>query len=223
MEKNLGQSLLQIEAKYQFSCGSISDAFVHDVYWHIFPNLAIWMENRVRVNEVLKDLPRIGIFFKLQRGFEQFEWFGNGPHESYCDRMTGVKVGRYNSSVDDQYVPYIVPQEHGNRTGLRWMTLKDTNFTGLFISSSGIFEGSVSHYPDELLYSTAHAYELKPRPETFVYLDHRQRGLGTGSCGPDTLKKYIISSGIYNFDYLFCPFDTRKNDSDSLFRFVNNI
>jgi len=131
--------------------------------------------------------------------------------------MTGVRVGRFNSSVNDQYVPYIVPQEHGNKTDLRWMMLKNHNFSGLFISSSGFFEGSVSHYPDELLFSTSHAYDLKPQPETFVYLDHKQRGLGTGSCGPDTLEKYIINSGTYNFDYLLRPFDLRKTDPENIF------
>ena len=83
------------------------------------------MENQVVINNSLNDLPRIGISLQLKKGFEQFEWFGNGPHESYCDRMAGVRVGRYKSNVNDQYVPYIVPQEHGNKTGLRWMVLED--------------------------------------------------------------------------------------------------
>jgi len=217
LEENLEQSILQIEVEHKYSCGSISEAFVHHVYWHIFPNLTLWMENKVIINQVLYDLPRIGISFELQQGFENLEWFGNGPHESYCDRMKGVRTGRFISNVNDQYVPYIVPQEHGNKTGLRWMMLKNDNFLGLFISSSRFFEGSVSHYPDELLFSTSHAYKLKPLPETFVYLDHKQRGLGTGSCGPDTLDKYIINSGTYGFDYLLRPFNFRKTDPVNIF------
>ena len=118
----------------------------------------------------------------------------------------------------DQYVPYIVPQEHGNKTGLRWIILRDGDFSGLKISSSGLFEGSASHFPDELLYSTPHAFKLKPHSETFVYLDHRQRGLGTGSCGPDTLDKYLISSGIHHFDFLIRPFDTRKSEPFNLYK-----
>ena len=165
------------------------------------------MENRVVVHEDLHDLPRIGITFQLQEGFEQFEWFGNGPHESYCDRMAGVRVGRFQSNVAEQYVPYIVPQEHGNRTGLRWMKLKDGNHAGLLISVSELFEGSVSHYPEEDLYSSTHAYELKTHPETSVYLDYRQRGLGTGSCGPDTLEQYLIPAGNHRFDFMLRPFD----------------
>ena len=64
------------------------------------------MGNRVVVHEDLHDLPRIGITFQLQEGFELFEWFGNGPHESYCDRMAGVRVGRFQSNVAEQYVLY---------------------------------------------------------------------------------------------------------------------
>ena len=100
----------------------------------------------------------------------------------------------------------------GNKTGLRWITLKDGDFSGIIISSSGLFEGSVSHFSDEMLFSTSHAFKLKPCSETFVYLDHRQRGLGTGSCGPDTLEKYIIHSGNYHFDFLLRPFDARNSN-----------
>ena len=212
LEKYIKHSILQIEVEHQYSCGSISNAFSHYIYWHISPDLTIWMENKVVVNNEFNDLPRIGISFQLQEGFENFEWFGNGPHESYCDRLAGVRVGRFQSNVMDQYVPYIVPQEHGNKTGLRWITLADEDCSGLIISSSGLFEGSVSHFPDELLFSTSHAFELKPCSGTFVYLDHRQRGLGTGSCGPDTLDKYLISSGDHHFDFLIRPFDTRNSD-----------
>ena len=208
---------MHIEVEQCYSCGPIPEAFVHRTIWHVFPDLTLWMENMVMVHEELNDLPRIGISFQLQEGFEEFEWFGNGPHESYCDRMAGVRVGRFHSSVNDQYVPYIVPQEHGNKTGLRWMMLKDTNCSGLFISSSDLFEGSVSHYPDEHLYSTSHGYKLKSHPETSVYLDHRQRGLGTGSCGPDTLERYLIPSGTHQFDYVFRPFDPTKTDPKDFF------
>ena len=217
LEQNLERSLLHIEVEQCYSCGPISEAFVHHTIWHVFPDLSLWMENMVMVHEELNDLPRIGISFQLQEGFEEFEWFGNGPHESYCDRMAGVRVGRFHSTVNEQYVPYIVPQEHGNKTGLRWIILKDANCSGLFISSSDLFEGSVSHYPDEHLYSTSHAYRLQSHPETSVYLDYRQRGLGTGSCGPDTLERYLIPSGIHHFDYVFRPFDPRKKDSEELF------
>ena len=175
------------------------------------------MENQVIVNKDLNDIPRIGIMMELEKGFEEFEWFGNGPHESYIDRKAGVRLGRYYSSVNEQYVPYIVPQEHGNKTDLRWMMLKNNNFSGLFISSSGLFEGSVSHYPDDHLFETSHSYKLKPFPETFVYIDHKQRGLGTGSCGPDKLERYLVHSGVYKFNYLFRPFDWRKTDPVKVF------
>ena len=216
-EKNLGHSILQIEVEHHFSCGSFSEAFIHKIFWHVFPNFTLWMENQVIVNKDLNDIPRIGIMMELDKGFEEFEWFGNGPHESYIDRKAGVRVGRYHSSVNEQYVPYIVPQEHGNKTDLRWMMLKNNNFSGLFISSSGLFEGSVSHYPDDHLFETSHSYKLKPFPETFVYIDHKQRGLGTGSCGPDTLERYMVHSGVYKFNYLFRPFDWRKTDPVKVF------
>ena len=166
----------------------------------------------------LDDLPRIGIKFELNDCFERFDWFGNGPHESYCDRKAGVRVGRYQSSVADQYIPYILPQEHGNLTDLRWMALSDGESNGLLFYSSNDFEGSVSHFPDEDLYQASHAFKMKPRQNTSVYLDHRQRGLGTASCGPDTLERYRIPAGIHFFDFFIKGFDPSEEDPGSLFR-----
>jgi beta-galactosidase len=204
--------------KHVYNCGDTQEAFVHETLWHVFPDLSLWMRNRVKIHETLEDLPRIGISLELSGSFEEFEWFGNGPHESYCDRKAGVRAGRYQSSVSDQYVPYIVPQEHGNLTDLRWMALSDGESRGLFFSSSGYFEGSVSHYPDQDLYQTPHAFELKPRQETSVYLDHMQRGLGTASCGPDTLQRYRIPAGVHHFDFFIQGSDLNEEDPGSIFR-----
>ena len=218
LENVAKQVLLNLSVKHVYNCGDTQEAFVHETLWHVFPDLSLWMRNRVKIHETLEDLPRIGISLELSGSFEEFEWFGNGPHESYCDRKAGVRAGRYQSSVSDQYVPYIVPQEHGNLTDLRWMALSDGESRGLFFSSSGYFEGSVSHYPDQDLYQTPHAFELKPRQETSVYLDHMQRGLGTASCGPDTLQRYRIPAGVHHFDFFIQGSDLNEEDHGSIFR-----
>ncbi|MEC8236051.1 MAG: beta-galactosidase small subunit, partial [SAR324 cluster bacterium] len=212
------QSVLNLSVQHVYGCKVSDKAFIHEMLWHVFPDMTLWFRNRLEVHENLDDLPRIGIKFELNDCFEKFDWFGNGPHESYCDRKAGVRVGRYQSSVADQYIPYILPQEHGNHTDLRWMALSDGESNGLLFYSSNDFEGSVSHFPDEDLYQASHAFKMKPRQITSVYLDHRQRGLGTSSCGPDTLERYRIPAGIHFFDFFIKGFDPSEEDPGTLFR-----
>jgi beta-galactosidase len=96
----------------------------HRQAWELEPGGLIRIRNTIQVGKALNDLPRIGITFGLTPGFETLEWFGRGPHESYWDRKSGAALGRHRGSVDDQHVPYVVPQENGNTrptsTGSRW-------------------------------------------------------------------------------------------------------
>ena len=71
------------------------------------------------VHEDLPDLPRLGVALALVEGFEQLEWLANGPHENYCDRKVSARFGRWTSTVAEEYVPYVLPQEHGHKTGVQ--------------------------------------------------------------------------------------------------------
>jgi beta-galactosidase len=136
----------------------------------------------------------------LNPGLEQLEWFGRGPWENYADRKASAMVGRYRSTVTEQYVPYIMPQEHGHKTEVRWLALTGDR-SGLRMEGEPTFEFSASHFTDNDLYSAFHTYELKPRPEVILNIDTVMRGLGTASCGPDTLEQYKIMQRQFEFVY----------------------
>jgi beta-galactosidase len=111
-------------------------------------------------------------------------------------------VGLYDSSVADQYVAYVLPQEHGNKTDVRWMSLEERGKRGVtFHSVDRLLECSASHFTANDLFKAKHTTDLVPRPEVIVNLDYGQHGLGTGSCGPQTLPQYCISPAIYRFNY----------------------
>jgi beta-galactosidase len=111
-------------------------------------------------------------------------------------------VAHYRSTVTDQYVPYILPQEHGNKCDVRWLALHDGQGQGVhFAAQSRLLEASASHYTAADLYAARHTTDLTPRPEVHVNLDYAQRGLGTASCGPDTLPQYRIKSGRYGLKF----------------------
>jgi beta-galactosidase len=119
--------------------------------------------------------------------------------------MASANVGLYRGTVADQYVPYIMPQENGHKTGVRWVELSGATGSGLRIDGLPTFEFSASHYADDDLFRAKHTYELMPRPDVILNLDHAQRGLGTASCGPDTLLRYRLLKRLYHFAFTLSP------------------
>ncbi|MGH0037309.1 MAG: glycoside hydrolase family 2 TIM barrel-domain containing protein [Myxococcota bacterium] len=178
---------------------------VHRAQVRVEPDGAVTFRHRVVVPDAWADLPRLGVRLILRPGLDHLSWLGRGPHEDYDDRIRGVRIGRWQSRVRDQYVPYILPQEHGSHGAVRWLELVDRKGVGLgvdaFDRSDGLLRFGASHYTAEDLFAARHTCELEPRREVVLYIDHRQRGLGTGSCGPDTHPRYTIPAGRFEFGY----------------------
>ncbi len=163
------------------------------------------IEDSFDVEAELDDLPRLGVTLALPPGFERLSWFGRGPHESYCDRWVGAPVGRWESTVDEQYVPYVRPQEHGNKTDLRWLACRREDGVGVLASAIGLVEGKASHYRDATLTEARHTVDLVRDDVVHLALDVRQRGLGGASCGPDTLADYRVPTGLHRLAYRLAP------------------
>jgi len=176
------------------------DDFRHEQQFLVLPDGSLRIENRVIVDESLKDLPRIGVTLALPAGFEQVRWFGRGPRENYSDRKDSADVGLYQETVDGLYVPYVMPQEHGNHTDVRWVEVGDGK-AGLRFSGEPLLNFSASHFTADDLYRAKHTVDLVRRPETILNLDLAQRGLGTASCGPDTRPQYQLNKSSYTFAY----------------------
>lgn len=173
-------------------------------HWHrysLLPSGELRVENEVRVGGGLRDLPRVGVTLWLVPGLEQLEWYGRGPWENYADRKASAIVGRYAGTVTDEYVPYIMPQEHGHKADVRWLSLSDGLGRGLKVTGEPDLEFNASHFSDADLYAALHTTDLTPRPETILNLDGAMRGLGTASCGPDTLEAYCLLETGYQFTY----------------------
>jgi hypothetical protein len=151
-------------------------------------------------------LPRVGLQMALPNGFEHFAWYGRGAHETYADRKEGARVGLYHGTVSEQHVPYVVPQENGNKTEVRWLTLTNAQNTGLLAMGDPWLNVSVHHYTLENLTQARHTYELVTCPEIYLYLDHAQSGLGSASCGPGRLEKYQLKPKELQFSLRLRPF-----------------
>ena len=183
----------------------------------------IRFENRFEIDKGLDDLPRIGILLKLPADFENVAWFGRGPQENYCDRKAGYPVGFYRSTVDEMHVPYIMPQENGQRTDVRFAALSNAAGQGILITAPEHMEFSVSRYSMQTLYRTMHEHELEADDCIYLKLDFFQRGLGTASCGPDTLEKYRSKAGTCVFRFHLCPFAEFPAELSKTARAANQI
>ncbi|MHC4942034.1 MAG: beta-galactosidase, LacZ type [Planctomycetota bacterium] len=147
----------------------------------------------------LDTIPRLGVRLKMPGEFETMSWYGRGPEESYPDRKTGYRIDLHAGLVADQYVPYLKPQENGNKNDVRWISLCNNEGMGLAVFAAPLLNVSAHHFTAEDLMRAAHANEVRFREEIFLHLDHRHAGLGTGSCGPDTLFQYRIKPVRVNY------------------------
>jgi beta-galactosidase len=160
----------------------------------------IRVEETVEIPAEIEDLPRIGTVLELEPGHEMLEWFGRGPHETYPDRRRGGRIGRWSSSVTDQLVPYVRPQENGGHSDTRWLRIGGADGP-IRLDLDQPRQVSVLHVRAADLDVATHDVELRPRAETVVTLDAAHRGLGTASCGPDTLSEYVLGPGTYRWSW----------------------
>ena len=194
-----------VTVQQSWASAHLPEAISHRQDFRITPDGRVAVSNRFEVAAELPDLPRLGVTMALPEGFERVAWFGRGPGDTYADRKAAGWIGRFEGTVADQYVPYVLPQEHGNRTDLRWIAVEGPE-AGLVFTPGALCEGSASHFTPADLFAATHTTDLAPRPETWLNLDLRQRGLGTGSCGPDTLERYKIGAGVHVLNYEMAPY-----------------
>jgi len=194
-----------VHTSHRIKANDIDAGFSHHTTYTIYNNGDVNTDHVVNCDPELPPLPRMGVILSLPPGFEQFTWFGRGPEESYVDRKAGVAVGLFTGKVDDQYVPYIMPQENGNKTDVRWASLMNENGIGLITVFTPLMETGVSHFKADDLYKAYHTNELTRRDEIFWTMDFRQCGLGGNSCGPMTLPQYLVLPDSYKFSILLRP------------------
>jgi len=180
--------------------------FVHYATWTIHSDGTLDMDNHFDCSSTLATLPRVGLVMRLNSECTNFCWYGRGPWENYSDRKESADMGVWKSTVDTQYIPYVRPQETGNKEDVRWLTLSDTTQSGLkVVAEENPMAASAIHFTALDLAGARHNYELKPRPEVILSLDAKQCGLGNGSCGPGVLVKYAVPPQTYQLHVKFSP------------------
>jgi beta-galactosidase len=153
----------------------------------------------------LNDLARVGTVLELGPGHEALTWYGRGPEETYPDRRRAGTIERWTSTVTAQHVPYVRPQENGGHADVRWLEVRDGSRRGLRIELDRPRQVSATHFRAADLATATHREDLIPRPETIVHLDAAHRGVGSASCGPDTLPGYLVETGTHTWSWTLVP------------------
>ncbi len=184
----------------------------HRQHLTVHPGGDVVIDDEVEIPEAWDDLPRVGVSFTVPAGLGELEWYGGGPDECYPDRRAAAVRLRHRSSVGGQFVPYLVPQEHGLHVDTRWFALHGgaaLGFGGLLVVAEDptAFAFSASHHTAADLYAAADLTDLTPRPEVTVHVDVAHRGLGTLSCGPDTTPDHLVRPGRHRWSWRLRPFD----------------
>ncbi|MEA3338314.1 MAG: glycoside hydrolase family 2 TIM barrel-domain containing protein [Chloroflexota bacterium] len=194
-----GDGIATIRVQARLCAPDRADGFECEYTYAISGNEHVLIEVHILPDEGLPPLPKVGLQMRLPESYDRFTWYGRGPHESYDDRKNGARVGVFSGTVDEQYVPYIVPQDNGNKTDVRWAALSDDDGWGLLAVARGddnqaLLNVSAHRFSTGDLARAAHTYELKPRHDITLNLDFRQSGLGNASCthAAGVLSPYVI-------------------------------
>jgi beta-galactosidase len=162
--------------------------------------------------QALKLIPRFGINWILPPGFETVEYYGRGPHENYSDRKFSAHIGLYKQSVNEQYFHYVIPQETGNKSDVRWWKMLNAAGQGFIIQADSSLNLSALHYLDAELDNgdslhNRHAAELIKTRNTQLHIDYRQMGLGgVNSWGAIPLLQYQLPVNNYSYQFYIIPY-----------------
>ncbi len=187
----------------------------------IYGNGIIKVTNFFNKVNGLPEIMRMGMNMQMLREFENMIWYGRGPHESYWDRKTSALVGLYSGLVKDQFWAYIRPQENGNKTDVRWMSLTNNDGVGLLFKGLPLLNVTASHVIMEDLESPGrtdgrqregvkpvnrHTTDVKPRNLTSVNIDYKQLGVGgDNSWGAWTHDEYRLKENSYSYSFIIKP------------------
>jgi beta-galactosidase len=162
-------------------------------------------DEEIAVPQAWNDLARVGVRFDVPSELDRLQWMGPGPDETYPDRCGAAMVARWESTVTDQYHPFVVPQDHGIHVDTRWFALADASGRGFRVDADSRFVFAARHHHDQDLDDARSIAELVRGETIEVHIDAAVRGLGTAACGPDVLAPYRVGPGVHRFSYVMRP------------------
>ena len=191
---------VKVTYKYYLPTTPLSECFVT---YHVFGDGTI--ETTLSYDPVpgLSDMPEFGMMFKLDADYDHVKWYGLGESETYADRKHGAKLGIYENLVFDNLAKYLVPQECGNKCGVRYAKVVDKKGRGMEFFGDELSFSALPFTPHELE-NAAHEYELPAVHYTVVRVAKQQMGIGgDDSWGAKVHPEYLIDTSE-KMEFTFC-------------------
>lgn len=185
-------------------------AFKVDYRYTIYGSGDIVLTFAVTPKCKIAGMPRLGLKLGVPPQCTQFEWYGRGPHETYPDRKLSGIVGVYGERLSPGNMPYVMPQEYGNRMDAHWATLTNEEGIGLGVFGCPVFHVSAHPFDTYILEEAKHTFSLLPGPFNALNIDFEICGVGNGSCGPGTLPAYQIAPKAATHSVRFRPAALRQ-------------
>ena len=185
-----------------------------DITYLVFANTgAVKVTEDFKATEGAKvsDMFRFGMLLQMPYSMEKSTYYGRGPIENYSDRKDCMRIAIYNDEADNQYFPYIRPQESGTKSDIRWWKQTDATGLGLQVKSCTPFYASAIHFDTEELddgddKEQRHSFDLKKSKFTNLFLDSAHMGVGgENSWGAWPLEKYRVHYGNKTFTFTLIP------------------
>lgn len=170
------------------------------VTWTIYPCGLINCNIEANKNMKTPYLPRFGVELKLNKSYENVNYFGFGPYENYIDKNSSCYLGRFNSKVSEMHEDYIKPQENGSHHFCREVSINN-NSGKLYILSENDFAFNASHFSIYQLTNTSHNFDLNEENFTYLIVDYKQSGIGSNSCGPDLPEEYRLNEEKFSYNF----------------------
>ena len=185
-----------------------------DITYLVFANTgAVKVTENFKATEGAKvsDMFRFGMLLQMPYTMEKSNYYGRGPIENYSDRKDCMRIAIYSDEADNQYFPYIRPQESGTKSDIRWWKQTDATGLGLQVKSCTPFYASALHFDTEELddgdeKEQRHSFDLKKSKFTNLFLDAAHMGVGgENSWGAWPLEKYRVHYGNKTFNFVLIP------------------
>ncbi|WP_145333382.1 glycoside hydrolase family 2 TIM barrel-domain containing protein [Paenibacillus xylanexedens] len=184
------------------------------ITYHIKPNSELEISQTLVPGAGLPELPEFGMLFELKDSLDTISWYGRGPHDNYIDRLTSARLGYYTGAVRDQFVPYLKPQECGNKTDVRYAEITSAvgpdeakGSIGLHFEANAPFEINALPWSPEELEANDHVYKLPVSSHTIARINYVQMGVGgDDSWSARTHPEYTLQANRpYHFTFTVKP------------------
>ena len=175
----------------------------------------------------LPNIPKVGLQVGIDSSFKEIEYFGRGPYENYIDRRYGSDAGIYKQDIYHFMEPYVVPQENGNRTDVRWMYLSNSKTkNGLLVVADSLLSMSAWPYTQKNIDKARHTIDLKEAGYITLNIDLVQMGVGGNDSWSDVaapLQQYQVKSQNYHYTFYLFPLNEKNDKPGELVKTIRRL